>query len=103
MATLRDDFYHLVPDSVVMKGLAQERQMLHCFCCGDIYQRGNFSCCAPPKGMNSSKWREMRCPDPKEGGCGKCAKHCHCPSKKIRLGEGPLASMAKRFLEDFRR
>lgn len=103
MATLRDDFYHLVPDAVILKRLAQQRQTLTCYCCRDTYQRGSFRCCAPPKNMNSSHWREMRCPDPKEGGCGKCPRHCQCPSKKERLGEGPLANLARRFLSEYQR
>jgi len=98
MATLRDDFYHLVPDEIVLKGLAQQRQRLHCMCCHEIYERGSFKCCAPPSGMRSDKWFEMRCPSPKDGGCGKCAKHCQCPNKRARLGEGPLAELARKFL-----
>lgn len=97
MATLRDDFYHLVPDSVVMKGLAQQQQTFHCFCCGGTYQRGLFTCCAPPKNMNSSKWREMRCP---HKSCGKCVRHCQCPDKQQRLGEGPLAYLCRNFVEN---
>lgn len=96
MATLRDDFYHLVPDAVVLRGLAQQRQMFYCFCCREIYQRGSFRCCAPPHGMTSSKWRELRCPE-----CSKCARHCQCPSKAQRLGEGPLASIARKFMDQF--
>jgi hypothetical protein len=98
MAKVRDDFYHLVPDAVVLKGLGQ-RQRLHCMCCRELYERGNFRCCAPPSGMKSEKWLEMFCPDVKAGGCGKCPKHCQCPNKAQRLGDGPLKELAKKFMD----
>jgi hypothetical protein len=73
------------------------RPMLRCCCCGEVYERGRFRCCAPPNGMKSEKWLELACPMPPRG-CGKCAKHCACPSKVARLGEGPLASLGRQFL-----
>lgn len=100
MATVRDDFYHLVPDPVVLKGLGQ-RERFHCYCCGEIYERGHFRCCAAPSGMASHAWLELRCPTPNEGGCGKCAKHCRCPSKAQRFGDGPLKELARKFMDSF--
>lgn len=102
MATVRDDFYHLVPDAVVLKRLGQ-RPMLRCCCCGEQYPRGSFKCCAPPPGMRSDYWLELACPMPANGGCGKCARHCQCPRKAERMKPGPLADLAKSFLERFNR
>lgn len=102
MATVRDGFYHLLPDAVVLKGLGQ-RQTLYCYCCHETYRRGEFRCCAPPKNMASDRWLALTCPPVSEGGCGKCAKHCQCPSRAARLGEGPLKELAKRFMDGFGR
>lgn len=93
---MKDDFYHLVPDPVVLKGLDQKRT-LTCFCCKASYQVGRFACCAPPQGMASHVWLGLSCWD--EGGCGQCARHCQCPSKADRLGKGPLANLCQQFLE----
>lgn len=94
-------WYHLVPDEVVMKRLGQRARM-RCMCCKEFYERGKFSCCAPPNGMKSEQWLALSCPDAPHG-CGKCAKHCACPSKAKRLGEGPLAGLGRQFLEEHRR
>jgi hypothetical protein len=93
-----DNWYHLVPDDVVMKRLGQRRRMW-CMCCRTEYDRGKFVCCAPPNGMKSEHWLSLSCPDPPKG-CGKCAKHCQCPSKAERIGEGPLAGLGRQFLEE---
>jgi hypothetical protein len=94
---MRDDFYHLVPDEVVLRGLGQRRD-LRCMCCGTAYRRGEFRCCAPPNGMRSEVWLEGYCPTPKQGGCGKCPHHCLCPNKGERLGRGPLKHLCDEFM-----
>lgn len=96
MATVRDDWYHLVPDEVVLKGLGQ-RKTLRCMCCKQEYKQGQFRCCAPPNGMASHHWLALDCPDPPHG-CGKCAHHCECPTKAARLAEGPLARLGREYL-----
>lgn len=93
---MKDNWYHLVPDSVVLKALG-DRPVMRCMCCGTTYKRGQFTCCAPPKGMASHTWLSLSCWD--ETGCGKCARHCQCPNKAERLGKGPLAGLCKEFLE----
>lgn len=98
---MNDEFYHLVPDSVVMRMLGQ-RQKMRCMCCKEWYERGRFTCCAPPNGMRTDKWMSLTCPDPPRG-CGKCIRHCECESKKERLGKGPLASLAQAFLAEYGR
>jgi len=50
--------------------------------------------------MPSQRWLALACPMPSDGGCGKCATHCQCPSKAQRLGEGPLAKFGRQFLAD---
>lgn len=94
---MKDDFYHLVPDEVVLRRLGQ-RRTFHCLCCGARYLRGAFTCCAPPAGMASHVWLGLSCWA--EDGCKKCARHCECPNKAERLGQGPLASLGKAFLEE---
>lgn len=76
---------------------------LRCMCCKVLYRRGEFRCCAPPKGMASHVWLGLTCPMPDQGGCGKCARHCQCPSKADRVGTGPLAILAADVLQDLER
>lgn len=71
---------------------------LHCFCCGTSYRRGSFTCCKRPNGMRADKWGSLWCPPVKEGGCGKCPRHCDCPSKAERLGQGPLVPLLVDFM-----
>ena len=52
---------------------------LHCYCCGDQYERGKFKCCAPPAGMASRFWLEKFCYVCGTETRGKCPKHCTCP------------------------
>jgi hypothetical protein len=94
---MKDGWYHLVPDSVVLTGLGQ-RRTLTCHCCGTRYDVGKFTCCAPPKGMASHVWLSLSCWA--EDGCKKCARHCQCPTKAERLGTGPLAQLGKQFLAE---
>lgn len=76
-----------------------ERPTLHCYCCGEPYVAGQFRCCATPNGMSSQRWLSLACPMAPDG-CGKCAKHCACPNKAERIGEGPLAKFGRQFLEN---
>ena len=63
---------------------------LHCYCCGEPYERGQFRCCAAPANGDSSGWLEKHCHvcanDPKRLRT-KCPRHCTCPKK-------PLAGVA---------
>lgn len=93
----KGDWYHLVPDEIVVKRFTA-RGSLKCLCCGTEYLRGQFRCCVPPAGMASQYWLALSCPMPDQGGCGKCAHHCECPNKRARLGKGPLANLAEEFL-----
>lgn len=95
------DWYHLVPDAVMVRRL-ESRPMLRCVCCGTRYTRGSFTCCAAPHGMASHHWLALSCPDPPHG-CGKCAHHCQCANKAARIGEGPLARFGREFLTDIQR
>lgn len=89
--------WHLVDDDVIARRL-EPRPEIRCVCCGTRYLRGSFACCAPPKGMASHVWLELSCRG--TGGCGKCARHCQCPTKAARLGQGPLAGLARDFLAE---
>lgn len=82
----------------------EAKPIYRCRCCGTEYRRGSFRCCAPPAGMPSHAWLSIACPDPKQGGCGKCYRHCQCEGKDERLGlNRPLAEMARQFSEDLRK
>jgi hypothetical protein len=73
---------------------------LRCMCCKTLYRKGEFACCAPPNGMTSQNWLSLSCPMPDQGGCGKCARHCQCPNKAERIGQGPLAQLGAQFLAE---
>lgn len=56
-----------------------ETKTLHCYCCGESYDRGHFRCCSPPAGMASHVWLEKFCHVCGTPTRGKCPKHCTCP------------------------
>ncbi len=57
---------------------------LVCYCCGEQYERGHFTCCAPPRDMRGAEWLELWCRK-----CGtregqrKCPKHCACEKPEL--------------------
>ncbi len=59
----------------------RERIVLHCYCCGNSYERGHFICCAPPPNVPSHVWLEQFCHVCGTETRGKCPKHCTCPKK----------------------
>ncbi len=85
-----------LPESVAKK---REPETLTCYCCGSTYTRGSFQCCQRPNGMRGDKWQSLWCPSVESGGCGRCPRHCHCPSKVERLGKGPLIPLLQQFLD----
>jgi len=78
-----------------------ERRTLTCYCCGDHYPYGEWRCCAPMGGMASHEWLAKYCAPVKEGGCGKCPRHCRCPqaTPKRRRSASPKADARDNSLE----
>ncbi len=74
----------------------REKNTLHCYCCGDAYERGHFKCCAPPSGMASHTWLEqfcVKCGTPTRRNCPKEAK----PPATIEQFDN-IAKIAERFM-----
>ncbi len=58
---------------------------LTCYCCGEKYEQGSFTCCAPPRDMKGDEWLQLWC-----RGCGThkdhrvCPRHCKCEKPELR-------------------
>ncbi len=65
------------------------KQTLHCYCCGEPYERGKYRCCAAPPNMSSHAWLASHCRqctnDPLRT---HCPKHCTCPPAPVLGVEG---------------
>lgn len=63
---------------------------LHCYCCGESYERGHFRCCAAPRNIASHRWLGQYC-----AVCAHCPKHCACAAITPRSPDvRPLAELA---------
>jgi len=66
--------------------LEKKRQMLTCFCCGTIYEKGHYRCCAPPANVTPAAWLARHCHkcagDPKRLRSN-CPNHCTCPKEPV--------------------
>lgn len=87
-----------------------EPHVLTCACCGERYERGHWTCCAPPSGMKSQYWLELCHYRFDDGGCGKCPWHCQCdplpePIRRFRQGtdEDSLSAWAIQYQAEVER
>jgi hypothetical protein len=71
--------------------------MLRCVCCKIAYERGHFTCCAPPHGMRTDVWMSLHCVKPDKSFLH-CARHCTCPPDQRPKRTKPLQALADAFL-----
>jgi hypothetical protein len=64
-----------------------QKHTLHCYCCGEPYERGKYRCCAAPPNMASHVWLSKHCrqcvPEGERETRSHCPKHCTCPREPI--------------------
>lgn len=63
------------------------RKVLTCYCCGAVYPKGSWKCCAPGGGQSAANWLASwheHCPTAEVHGPTRetprtCPRHCRCP------------------------
>lgn len=64
---------------------------LHCYCCGEAYEKGKYRCCRPPTNMTAASWLAKHCKQCSGDPTGlrtHCPKHCTCPKAPILTPDG---------------